>query len=157
MLRILSDLTITSRVDLAPDATTLAATGYKQGQWLNAAAAKPGTYGYVPFGCVFNMNESTTVLSKDATAVAYDSAQDATIGGAEKITVITGPFRGVTDQVSTAGGTPSAGDPLTVVSGLLCAVTLPITTQHVVAVVEEVLTAFEHRGASYAAWRFKTV
>lgn len=156
MLRILSDLTITSRVDIAPKSGAT----YKQGSWVAADGASLEAdgmaLGAVPMGCVFNMNETTTTLSKDATEVTYNSDMDSSYGGAGKVTLITGPFRGVTDQFSDAYGTPAAGDPLTVVSGLLCKA--DAGTQHVVALLEAPLTNFEHRGATFAnAWRFKTV
>ena len=161
MLRILSDLTITSRVDIAPSTGVT----YAQGEWVTVTGTKTGTASYIPLGCVFNMTDSSgnIGLSKDADGIALNSVQDATIGAADKITLITGPFRGVTDKVSDAWGTnASAGDPLTVVSGLL--VRAPLTTaqngtvSQVVAILEEKLTNFEHRGTTYAtAWRFKTV
>ena len=100
---------------------------------------------------------SGTSLSKDAQAISLDSDQSATVGGSDSVTLITGPFRGVTDQVNdTWNGGASGGDPLTVVSGVLAKAS--IGTDHIVAVLEEELTDYEHRGATISsAWRFKTV
>lgn len=152
MLRILSDLTITSRVDIAPK------TGetYYQGSWVLADGSANFTRLKVPMGCVFNMEDSSGVLSKDTKTIAVDSTQKASVGGSETVTLITGPFRGVTDKINDSwnGGT-SVGDPLTVISGVLAKATLG--TDHVVALLEAKLTNFEHRGATYTAWRFKTV
>lgn len=155
MLRVLSDLTIADRIDIAP----ASGATYNQGDWVLANGTNNYALDKYPMGIVFNMYDSsqTNTLSIDTAAVALDSTQDASIGGAEKITVIAGYVRGVTDRISTAYGTPSAGDPLTTVSGLLCAVPNFNTTNPVVAILEEALTGFEHRGASYTAWRFKTV
>lgn len=154
MLRILSDLTIADRFDITP-----ATTGdFKQGKWPLADGSLNYPEAKIPIGIIFNMNETTTTLSKDTNTVVLDSDQDATIGASGKITVIAGYIRGVTDQISTAYGTPSAGDPLAVVSGLLVSKGHVATaSNHTVAILEEALTGFEHRGASYTAWRFKTV
>ena len=158
MLRILSDLTITSRVDISPASGV---TDYVQGQWVTVGGAKSTDAAYIPMGCIFNMTDSDGAigLSKDVDSVVLNSDQDATIGAAGKLTLITGPFRGVTDQVLDGRSTASAGDGLVVVSGLLHArVTIANATEHVVAVLEEKLTNFEHRGTTYStAWRFKTV
>lgn len=157
MLRVLSDLTITGRIDVAPAAGV---TDYRQGQWVlpNGVRNSGGTL--APLGCIFNMTDTDAAraadLSADTDPVTLNSTQNATIGGADKLTVIAGPFRGVTDQISTNLGTPVAGTPLTVVSGLLNVAT--ISSHVVVAVCEEVVSNFEHRGETIAtAWRFKTV
>ena len=111
------------------------------------------------------MNESTTSgsesLSSDTDAIALTSANDYTRGGAGKLTAIVGAVRGVTDRYDSNvllpvhGATIAAGDPLTVVSGILVKAT--VGTHHVIAVCEEVHTAYTHRGADYAAITFTTV
>lgn len=161
MLRILSDLTITNRVDY----TKASGVNYVQGDWILHDATKAFMTDKVPVGIVWNMNESTTSgsesLSSDTDTIGLTSANDYTRGAAGKITAIVGAVRGVTDRFDSNalspayGSTIAAGDPLTVVSGVLTKAT--VGTHHVIAVCEEVHTAYEHRGQSYAAITFTTV